>query len=301
MKALWMTVAGLSTAAACVAPVDYGEATPDPGSDAAVDVDASLVFPACVGGGHDEDGDCVWDKFDLCPMVAESVQGGDRDLDGVGNACDPNDFVATRQFAFDAFDREDTSWISDGSATWDIRGDALTVDLLGGSGGTSREGGVISPIRVVAEIEVEARGEGAQVSMFVEYSPQHRRGSECYIISSRDGLTGQLGWTRVDDDRRDDFLSVVRDMPSPMLGAGQRFTLTFDHGLAYGDQDFTGTRCTYASGGRSVTVADDDVPARNGQLRFAARDVRLRVLWVVVYRVDPNAPITPSLPRTPRP
>lgn len=80
---------------------------------------------------HDEDGDGINDRDDLCPHIADSDQA-DNDGDRVGNACDPLTDAALERIVF--FDP-----MLEPSSAWEFRlgtptytGEAVTADLRNG-------------------------------------------------------------------------------------------------------------------------------------------------------------------------
>lgn len=241
---------------------------------------------------HDEDGDCLADKIDLCPMVPGATQADD-DEDGVGDECDPQP-LGENDFTFLGFGGGDgeSRWDSDGDATWVVSGDALEVDLRDGrTGGATWFGIGSSPSLVIAQLRVDQAGPKPEVSLFANYSSKYGNGSECYVLLS----SGVLVSTLVVYGERDPFQSETVAMPEPPADVSESFRLQAARGYSFSSDTFLGHRCTYApSGAAEVEVSRDD--ARGGvgiEVRFAAHDVHLRVEWMVAYHIDPSEPLQP--------
>ncbi len=287
MTAVWLTTmaAGIA-AAACVSPVDYG--SPADGPEARCDPD-----------GHDEDGDCINDKQDLCPMLPHSGSA-DSDGDGIGDACDPHPDRPELRYLFAGFGPTDSPWEWGGDADWNIHADHLVVDLLPTPEVELPQGGAYystpmpAPVTIVAQFWIDHQGPRGEVSLFAEYLRVPDSGSECFV--SREDRS--LGWSRVNGGIRDTQLNTPLAM-DPVIDDGVRFQLRIEHGYNDIDDAPAGTSCSFSTdGGATTTVRNDTARSGPGHLRIAARDIRMHVEWVAVYTDEATVP---ELRRTPRP
>jgi hypothetical protein len=249
--------------AACVAPVDYGD-------------------PRCVYGGHDEDGDCIWDKYDLCPTVPDLDQLNTTDNDAVGDACDPQLDEDNEALFYLGFGADDGPWPSDGDS-WNPHAGALEVDRLGLSGAAYQPNQLQVPLLTIAKVRIDYAGPEGEVSLSTGYLADQGAGHECFVGNAPD-QPGVLGWGPLNDGRRDDLQSTTVALDAPMADQGRLFELTVEHGYTRLGGVPAGTRCGYAPDGDDATVfAHDGNRPGPGALRLGVRDARVRVESVIVY------------------
>lgn len=105
------------------------DARPD-ASDGASDGNPADADPLAT---HDEDGDGINDRDDVCPHIADMDQA-DNDGDRVGNACDPlTDAALERIILFDPLISQEPPWEFSGTVPPTYTGDAVTFDLRNGN------------------------------------------------------------------------------------------------------------------------------------------------------------------------
>lgn len=284
MKARWLTAAAAGvSAAACVSPVDYSSPTDGPPID------------ACDAYGHDEDGDCVNDKSDLCPMLPHAGPE-DADGDGIGDACDPHPGHKDVRFLFTGFGPVDSPWTDEGDADWHIYADNLEVDLLPTpeielpKGGTYYSTPLPTRVLIVAQVWIDHPGPKAEISLLAGYRPGPGAANECFV--SRE--SGSLTWSWVDGGIRDAELNAAIAMEDPLFENGERFQLRIEHGYNRVDDAPAGTSCSYTTdAGSTATVSHETVRSAPGHLRIAARDVRMHVEWVAIYTDEATVPQLP--------
>lgn len=263
MKAAWTSLALL---AACVSPVDYG-ASPDGGGPPTADAPT----PPCTPFGDNEDGDCVGDKPDQCPTVAEPMPL-DTDGDGVGDACDRQPDAANSIAFFAGFGPNDKprSWAG---ANWLISGGSMILAVLDGATGsatpTDAADELSGPLLAVADLRLTA-GADAEASLSID------QGSECFVQTSPDGTTFVLGI------RPPGQSAITVDLPA-IPEDGERFTLALEHTVG---EAGTEIRCTYERrGGDTATVGHPAAHDGRGRLRLAARNARALVDSLIAYRL----------------
>lgn len=276
MRARWLTCA--LALAGCdivfrldqLSPVTTDAGSRDGDSDGP---DAAPVQP-CAGSMHDEDGDGVADKCDVCPGIPDPDQT-DSDGDGVGNACDPSASVMHEIALFLSFHSDPEGWTLV-SNNWSNDGESMIYDTPNDQTyGIIVYKGMMPAPPFVLEYHYELTSipdEVSSLSVILD-SDSTGHGVTCGYVRAN---------TPLQDLARSTYQAVSKSAETaiPQVTAGEyRVTATYDRDSTLG----CAIKADNNSTSGAVPLALPSPPAA-GTLGFRAMLLGVRLDYVAIYK-----------------